>query len=111
MSGDERPTFVGRTQMDEHSGQQMTYWQARRRRRELRNGLAGEGATYRPRKKRYRLIIILLVLISVGCVLGFYAKPIGKLAAKVYLLQAEQVTHFGQRRGQGAELPYSALFG
>ena len=85
--------------MDEHSGQQMTYWQARRRRRGLRNGPAGEGATYRPRKKRYRLIIILLVLISVGCVLGFCAKPIGKLAAKVYLSFKLSKSHISGKEG------------
>jgi LCP family protein required for cell wall assembly len=40
---------------------------------------------YWPRRRRYRLIILLLVLISVGCVLGFYGKPIARLVAKVYL--------------------------
>ena len=77
----------------------MTYRQARRRRRELRNGPAGEGTPHRPRRKRYRLIVILLVLISVGCVLGLYAKPIAKIAARVYLSFKLSKSHISGKEG------------
>jgi len=85
--------------MDEQPRQQMTYRQARRRRRELRNRPSDEVTTYRPRRRRYRLIVLLLLVISVGCVLGFYAKPIAKLAADVYLSFKLSKSHLSGQEG------------
>ena len=69
--------------MGKHSGQGTSYWEARSRRKDLR-ARAKPPKRRGPTKKRWFVLFFLIGLI-VGGVLGFYAKPIAKLGAKVYL--------------------------
>ncbi|MCJ7745128.1 MAG: LCP family protein, partial [Actinobacteria bacterium] len=69
--------------MGKHSGQGTSYWEARSRRKDLR-------ARTKPPKRRgptkkWWFVLFFLIGLIVGGVLGFYAKPIAKLGAKVYL--------------------------
>lgn len=69
--------------MGKHSSGNLSYWEARRRRRDLRKKA-------KPRKQptvlKKRWIIVAFILgLLVGGALGFYAKTIGKFAARLYL--------------------------
>jgi len=73
--------------MGKHSSQKISYWEARRRRRDLRKKASAKAKG--PRKRgafnSYWFIIFFVVGIALGGALGFYSKPIAKLSAKIYL--------------------------
>ena len=69
--------------MGKHSSQRTSYWEARSRRRGLR--ARTKPPKHRgPGKKRWFVLFFLIGLVA-GGVLGFYAKPVARLGAKVYL--------------------------
>ena len=71
--------------MGKHSSQGISYWEARRRRKDLRNRAKGKAPRRRgPTKKRWFVLVFVLGMLA-GGVLGYYAKPIARLAARVYL--------------------------
>ena len=73
--------------MGKHSTQKISYWDARHRRRDLRKKANAKAKG--PRRKSaghsYWFVIFFVIGITAGAALGFYAKPIAKLSAKVYL--------------------------
>lgn len=69
--------------MGKHSSQGTSYWEARSRRKDLR-ARTKPPKRRGPTKKRW-FVLFFLIGIIVGGVLGFYAKPIAKLGAKIYL--------------------------
>jgi len=73
--------------MGKHSGQKISYWEARRRRRDLRKKANAKAKGPRSRNpfNSYWFIIFFVIGIALGGALGFYAKPIAKLSAKIYL--------------------------
>ncbi len=69
--------------MGKHSSGKISYWEARRRRRDLRKKVKHKK---QPRTLKKRWLVIAFILgFLVGGALGFYAKQIGKFAAKLYL--------------------------
>jgi LCP family protein required for cell wall assembly len=73
--------------MGKHSAQQTGYWEARRRRRDLRKGSSAraKGPRRRGPLKLYWFVLFFVIGLSLGGALGFYAKPLAKLSAKIYL--------------------------
>ncbi len=69
--------------MGKHSSGNLSYWGARRRRRDLRKK-AKPRKQPRVLKKRW-IIVAFIVGFLIGGALGFYARTIGKLAARLYL--------------------------
>ena len=82
--------------MGKHSSPGISYWEARKRRKDLRNR-AKPPRRRGPTKKSW-FIVILLVGFFAGSALGYYAKPLGKLGARLYLSVKE-----GQWQQQGQE--------
>lgn len=83
--------------MGAHSSQRVSYWEARRRRKDLRNAAKGR----RPRSRWSKwvwYVSFLLVGLLAGGAIAFYAKPIGKLGAEVYLAFKQ-----GQWQPKGAQ--------
>lgn len=69
--------------MGKHSASGTSYWEARKRRKDLRK--RGKPPKRRaPIKKRW-LVLIFILGFAAGGVLGFYAKPIAKWGANLYL--------------------------
>lgn len=68
--------------MGKHSAG-VSYWQARERRKDLRNRAKAPKRRGSTRKRWF--ILIFIVGLVFGGALGFYAKPIGKLGARIYL--------------------------
>src|SRR5450759_5446537 len=73
--------------MGKHSGKKISYWEARRRRRDLcKNANAkAKGPRSRIPFNSFWFIVFFVIGIALGGALGFYAKPIAKLSAKIYL--------------------------
>lgn len=73
--------------MGKHSNQKISYWEARRRRKDLRKKASAKakGPRRKSSVKAYWFVIFLVIGIAAGGALGFYAKPIAKLGAKAYL--------------------------
>ena len=69
--------------MGKHSSQGISYWEARGRRKDLR-ARAKPPKRRSPTKKRWFVLFFLIGFVA-GGLLGFYAKPIAKFGAKVYL--------------------------
>jgi LCP family protein required for cell wall assembly len=73
--------------MGKHSKQGISYWETRSRRRDLRNRAKVKNKP--PRKHRpiaiYWFVAFFLVGIMGGTALGYYAKPIAKFGAQMYL--------------------------
>jgi LCP family protein required for cell wall assembly len=69
--------------MGKHSSKGTSYWEARSRRKDLR-ARTKPPKRKGPTKKRW-LALFLVIGLIIGGLLGYYAKPIGKLGAKVYL--------------------------
>jgi polyisoprenyl-teichoic acid--peptidoglycan teichoic acid transferase len=85
--------------MGKHTQQRASQRDARRRSSELRGRVNDEVSVYRPRPRRYRLLILLFIIISIVCMLAFYAKPMAKLAAKVYLSLKISKSHLTGKEG------------
>jgi len=73
--------------MGKHSTQRTGYWEARRRRRDLRKkaNAKAKGPRRRGSISMSSFILFFAIGIALGGALGFYAKPLAKLSAKVYL--------------------------
>lgn len=74
--------------MGKHSRQKISYWEARKRRRDLRKKSSARARG--PRRHvgsvgLYWFVIFFVIGVALGGAVGFYAKPIAKLGAKVYL--------------------------
>ena len=90
-----RADLVGKERMGKHSAG-ISYWQARERRKDLRNR---SKSPKRTSSRRLGVIVLVFVLaFAIGGALGFYIKPIGKLGARVYLSLKE-----GQWQPKGEE--------
>lgn len=74
----------------------ISYWEARGRRKDLRNR-AKPPRRRGPTKKRWFVLAFLIGLL-VGGAIGFYAKPLAKLGARLYLSLKE-----GQWQAEGVE--------
>jgi len=87
--------------MGKHSTQKNSYWEARRRRRDLRSRASAKakGPRRKTPMKLYWFVIFFAIGIAVGGALGFYAKPIAKLGAKVYLSFKLNKSHIGGKEG------------
>lgn len=83
--------------MGKHS-QGISYWEARRRRKDLRNRAKAKPARRRGPISRIWFIALFLVGLMAGSALGYYAKPLAKLGANVYLSFKE-----GQWKPKGEE--------
>jgi LCP family protein required for cell wall assembly len=77
--------------MGKHSKQGISYWEARRRRKDLRKREKAKNKPARrgPTRKRWFIVIFLLGLL-VGGALGYYHKQILKAGAKLYLSIKQQ---------------------
>ena len=84
--------------MEDSPRSQMTYRDARRRSSACGTE-GGEPPSQRPRRKRYRFIILMVVLLCVVCAVAVYARPIAKLAAKVYLSLKLSKSHLTGQEG------------
>lgn len=73
--------------MGKHSAQKIGYWETRRRRRDLRKGSSArsKGPKRRTPVGWTWFVLFFAIGIALGAALGFYAKPLAKLGAKVYL--------------------------
>ncbi len=71
--------------MGKHSAQGISYWEARRRRKDLRNRAKGKPPRRRGPYSWVWYVSFLMVGILAGAALGYYAKPLAKLGAEVYL--------------------------
>jgi LCP family protein required for cell wall assembly len=69
--------------MGKHSGQRTSYWEARSRRKDLR--ARAKSPKRRGPTRTRRFVLLFLIGLIVGGLLGYYAKPIAKLGAKIYL--------------------------
>jgi polyisoprenyl-teichoic acid--peptidoglycan teichoic acid transferase len=81
--------------MGKHSGQRISYWEARRRRRDLRKSASAKakGPKRKGSGKLYWFAVFFAIGLAVGAAMGFYYKPIAKLAAKVYLAVKVKKSH------------------
>ncbi len=71
--------------MGKHSKHGISYWEARRRRKDLRNRARGRHPG-RISSNRWAWFVSFLVLgLIAGSAVGYYAKPIAKFAARTYL--------------------------
>ncbi|MFH1150084.1 MAG: hypothetical protein V1748_06395, partial [Actinomycetota bacterium] len=72
--------------MGRHSSNQgISYWEARRRRKDLRNRAKGRKPVRRgPTHVRWFVVGFVLAF-AIGTALGFYAKPLAKLGGELYL--------------------------
>ncbi|MBU1670562.1 MAG: LCP family protein [Actinobacteria bacterium] len=72
--------------MGKHSSNQgISYWEARRRRKDLRNRAKGRKPVRRgPTHVRWFVVGFILAF-AIGTALGFYAKPLAKLGGELYL--------------------------
>jgi polyisoprenyl-teichoic acid--peptidoglycan teichoic acid transferase len=84
--------------MGKHSAQGISYWEARRRRKDLRNRAKGKPARRRGPYSWAWFVAFFMVGILAGGALGYYAKPLAKLGAEVYLSFKER-----QWQPKGAE--------
>lgn len=71
--------------MGKHSSQGISYGEARRRRKDLRNRAKGKHAGRGRSSKWIWYVSFLMIGLMAGGALGYYAKPLGKLGAQVYL--------------------------
>lgn len=74
--------------MGKHRTQKSSYWEARSRRRDLRKKSSAKARAPKRRSSSfgtYWFVIFFVIGISLGVAVGFYAKPLAKLGAKVYL--------------------------
>jgi LCP family protein required for cell wall assembly len=73
--------------MGKHSPQRISYWEARRRRRDLRKKASAKsrGPKRHSPIGTWWFVLFFIVGIALGTAIGFYAKPIAKLGAEVYL--------------------------
>jgi len=88
--------------MGKHSAQKTSYWEAKSRRRDLRKSASAKakGPKKRGSAKMYWFAIFLVIGIAVGGAIGFYYKPIAKLAAKVYLSVKVKKSHVQGTEGK-----------
>lgn len=88
--------------MGKHSAQRNSYWDARRRRRDLRKSASAKAKGPKRRKNYglYWFVIFFAIGIAVGGAVGFYYKPIAKLAAKVYLSVKVKKSHVTGTEGK-----------
>gem|GEM_PF-281491 len=86
--------------MGKHSIQQVSYWEARRRGRDLRKRADAKSKApgHARKRKLYWFAIFFAVGLVAGATLGFYIRPIAKLGAKMYLALKEK-----QWQTEGAE--------
>ena len=71
--------------MGKHSSQKISYLEARRRRSALRKRAKGAKALKRRSLNWTWYVAFFAVAILAGGAIGYYAKPIGKLSAEIYL--------------------------
>lgn len=71
--------------MGKHSKHGISYWEARRRRRDLRNRARGKQPRRMSSARWAWFVSFFVVGILAGSALGYYAKPILKFAARTYL--------------------------
>lgn len=71
--------------MGKHSKQGISYWEARRRRKDLRNRAKGRQPRRRGPYSWVWYAAFFTLGIMAGAALGYYAKPVAKLGARVYL--------------------------
>jgi LCP family protein required for cell wall assembly len=90
--------------MGKHSSQQISYWEARRRRRDLRNRAK---ARQPGRWQSYtwpKFVTFFLIGIIAGCAVGYHAKAIAKFGAEVYLsFKSKQWQPSGAEKKEVAE--------
>jgi len=81
--------------MGKHSSQSTSYWETFGRRHDLRRRTKAreKGLDRKSPIGYYKFFIVILVAFVVGGALGFYAKPIAKLAAKYYLAVKIKKSH------------------
>jgi LCP family protein required for cell wall assembly len=82
--------------MGKHSTPGLSYWEARKRRKDLRNR-AKPPRRRGPTKTRWFILFFAVGFLAGGAI-GFYAKPLAKLSAKIYLSLKE-----GQWQPEGKE--------
>lgn len=71
--------------MGKHSRQGISYWEARGRRKDLRNRAKGKQPRRRGSYHWVWFVAFFMVGLMAGGAAGYYAKPIAKLSARVYL--------------------------
>ncbi len=88
--------------MGKHSAKRVSYWEARGRRRDLRKSASAKAKGPKRRKPYglYWFVAFFVIGIAIGGALGFYYRPIAKLAARVYLSVKVKKSHVTGEEGK-----------